>query len=180
MLRCIDALPIAVIGSPRKGCWQNGCAASRDGAAANVVISTPIYVRFATHYGFAPDFCHVNDPQSRSIVENLVGYTQLDLAAPSFPEAAVAGTAIDSPAVNAAAHTWCAEANAWIPSGICAIPDDRLLDEPRTVAPVAISTVADRPAAASDPHSGPVLVCAVRFRPAIGRSRVISSASPSV
>ena len=38
------------------------------------------YVRLAGHYGFAPDFCHANDPQSKGIVEHLCGYAQRDLA----------------------------------------------------------------------------------------------------
>lgn len=39
-------------------------------------------IRFSTHshYGFAPEFCHANDPQSKGVVENLVGYAQRDLA----------------------------------------------------------------------------------------------------
>jgi transposase len=36
-------------------------------------------VRFASHYGFVPDFCHGADPQSKGIVENLCGYAQDDL-----------------------------------------------------------------------------------------------------
>jgi hypothetical protein len=37
-------------------------ACLKGGVVANVVIPTPEYVRLATHYGFAPDFCHANDP----------------------------------------------------------------------------------------------------------------------
>lgn len=48
----------------------------------NIVITAPDYVRFAGHYGFAPDFYHAPDPPSKGIVENLVGYTQRDLAVP--------------------------------------------------------------------------------------------------
>jgi len=32
---------------------------------ANKVIPTPDYVRFAAYYGFRPDFCEANDPQSK-------------------------------------------------------------------------------------------------------------------
>ena len=64
---------------------------------------TPAYVRFATHYGFAPDFCHANDPQSKGIVENLVGYSQRDLAVPLLTDSAVAGTTVDVHTTNAAA-----------------------------------------------------------------------------
>ena len=56
-----------------------------------MVIPTPDYVRFASHYGFAPDFCHAADPQSKGIVENLCGYAQRDLAVPLLTEAAIAG-----------------------------------------------------------------------------------------
>ena len=49
---------------------------------ANVVIPTPDYVRFATHYGFRPDFCHPADPESKGIVEHLVGYAKRDLPVP--------------------------------------------------------------------------------------------------
>ena len=37
-----------------------GCL--KAGVVANVVVPTADYVRFATHYGFRPDFCHGNDP----------------------------------------------------------------------------------------------------------------------
>jgi len=42
----------------------------------------PDYVRFATHYRFRPDFCQARDPQSKGIVENLVGYAKRDLMVP--------------------------------------------------------------------------------------------------
>lgn len=35
----------------------------KGGVAANVVVPTPDYVRFAAHHGFTPDFCHAQDPQ---------------------------------------------------------------------------------------------------------------------
>jgi transposase len=36
-----------------------GCL--RASVVANLVVPTADYVRFATHYGFRPDFCHAND-----------------------------------------------------------------------------------------------------------------------
>jgi transposase len=54
-------------------------ACLKGGVVANVVVPTPDYVRFAAHHGFTPDFCHANDPQSKGIVESLVGYAQRDL-----------------------------------------------------------------------------------------------------
>src|SRR5438309_1061346 len=78
---------------------------------ANVVVPTAEYVRFATHYGFSPDWCHANDPQSKGIVENLCGYAQRDLAVPLLTEAAMTGRVVSLREANTAAKTWCAEVN---------------------------------------------------------------------
>lgn len=115
----------AVGGVPAK-VLADRMACLKGGVVANVVIPTPDYVRFATHYGFAPDFCHANDPQSKGVVENLVGYAQRDLAVPLFTEAAVAGTTVDVHAANAAAKIWCAEVNVRVHSETCAVPDEQL------------------------------------------------------
>ena len=72
---------------------------------ANVVVPTPDYVRLAAHYGFTPDFCHAQDPQSKGIVENLVGYAQRDLVVPLLTEADGRPVSVD--AANAAAKVWC-------------------------------------------------------------------------
>ena len=120
-LAAVGGVPAKVLAD-RMACLEGG-------VVANVVIPTPDYVRFATHYGFAPDFCHANDPQSKGVVENLVGYAQRDLAVPLFTEAAVAGTTVDVHAANAAAKIWCAEVNARVHSETCAIPDERLESE---------------------------------------------------
>ena len=101
-------------------------ACLKGGVVANVVIPTAEYVRLASHYGFAPDFCHASDPESKGIVENLCGYAQRDLAVPLLTEAAIAGTAVDLRAANDAAKVWCAEVNAAMHSEICAVPDERL------------------------------------------------------
>ena len=61
-----------VVLADRMGCLKAG-------VVANVVVPSPDYVRFATHYGFRPDFCHGRDPQSKGMVENLVGYAKADL-----------------------------------------------------------------------------------------------------
>ncbi|MGA9872921.1 MAG: IS21 family transposase, partial [Rhodococcus sp. (in: high G+C Gram-positive bacteria)] len=118
----------AVGGVPAK-VLADRMACLKGGVVANVVIPTPDYVRFATHYGFAPDFCHANDPQSKGVVENLVGYAQRDLAVPLFTEASVAGTSVDVHAANAAAKVWCAEVNARVHSETCAVPDEQLDSE---------------------------------------------------
>ena len=38
--------------------------------------------RFATHFGFRPDFCEAADPESKGMVERLVGYAKSDLVVP--------------------------------------------------------------------------------------------------
>jgi hypothetical protein len=112
---CFDGLggvPAKVLAD-RMGCLKGG-------SVANVVIPTPDYVRFATHYRFAPDFCHPADPESKGIVENLVGYAKRDLVLPDTDDLAV---------LNDACRDWCAEVNARLHSEICAIPDVRLGEE---------------------------------------------------
>jgi transposase len=56
-----------VVLADRMGCLKGG-------VVANVVVPTPAYVRLASHYRFRPDFCEAHDPESKGIVENLVGY----------------------------------------------------------------------------------------------------------
>jgi transposase len=62
----------------RMGCLKGS-------VVANVVVPAPEYVRFAGHYGFRPDFCEAADPESKGIVENLVGYAKADLMVPQAP-----------------------------------------------------------------------------------------------
>jgi hypothetical protein len=95
-----------------------GCL--KAGVVANVVVPTAEYVRFATHYRFRPDFCQAHDPESKGIVENLVGYAKRDLIVSAEPDVA------DLPGANAAAAAWCAEVNAAVHSEICAVPAERL------------------------------------------------------
>lgn len=104
----------AKVLADRMGCLKAG-------TVAGVVIPTPDYVRFATHYGFSPDFCHPADPASKGIVENLVGYAKRDVPTPD-PDA-------DLAAWNEAAVEWCAERNGVEHSEICAVPDGRLAVE---------------------------------------------------
>ena len=99
----------------RMGCLKGG-------VVANVVVPTGDYVRLAAHYGFRPDFCEANDPQSKGIVENLVGYAKQDLMVPQAPFG-------DLSAANAAAAQWCAEVNAAVHSEICAVPAEQLVIE---------------------------------------------------
>jgi hypothetical protein len=104
-------------GVPKVLADRMGCL--KGGVVANVVVPTPDYVRFATHYWFRPDFREAADPESKGMVENLVGYAKDDLMVPQAPFA-------DLVAANAAAAVWCAEVNANVHSEICAIPADRL------------------------------------------------------
>ena len=64
-----------VVLADRMGCLKGG-------VVANKVVPTAQYVRFAAHHGFRPDFCEAADPESKGIVENLVGYAKTDLMIP--------------------------------------------------------------------------------------------------
>lgn len=127
-LAVIGGVPAKVLAD-RMGCLKGG-------VVANVVVPTPDYVRFATHYGFAPDWCHGADPQSKGIVEHLCGYAQSDLLVPLLTEAAMTGEPVDLAAANAAAAGWCVEVNAAVHSEICAVPDERLVTERDLLAPL--------------------------------------------
>jgi transposase len=99
----------------RMGCLKGG-------VVANVVVPTAEYLRFAAHYGFRPDFCEAADPESKGIVENLVGYAKRDLMVAQAPFS-------DLAAANTAAAAWCAEVNGTAHSEICAVPAERLVAE---------------------------------------------------
>ena len=117
LAKCFEALggvPGKVLAD-RMGCLKGG-------VVANVVVPTAEYVRFAGHYGFRPDFCEAADPESKGIVENLVGYAKADLLVPRAPFG-------DLTAANAAAAEWCAEVNGVVHSEICAVPAERLVIE---------------------------------------------------
>jgi hypothetical protein len=101
------------------GCLKGGVVAN---VVANVVVPTPAYVRLASHHRFRPDFCETSDPESKGIVENLVGYAKRDLLIPQAPFT-------DLTAANNAARAWCTEVNAVTHSEIAAIPIQRLVQE---------------------------------------------------
>lgn len=84
-----------------------------------MVIPTPDYVRFATHYGFRPDFCHPADPESKGIVEHLVGYAKRDVPVPN-------GTDGEVDLVESRSAAWCDDVNAAVHAEICAVPVERL------------------------------------------------------
>jgi transposase len=117
LAECFEALGgvPAIVLADRMGCLKGG-------VVANVVVPAPGYVRFAAHHGFRPDFCEAADPESKGVVEHLVGYAKSDLVVPGVPWAGVAEA-------NAAAVTWCAEVNGRIHTDIAAVPTERLATE---------------------------------------------------
>lgn len=112
----------AVVLADRMGCLKAG-------TVANVVVPHPEYVRFAAHFGFRPDFCEAADPESKGVVENLVGYAKRDLVIPAdgwcSPEAG-----------NGDAAAWCAEVNGAVHSEIQAVPALRLVAEKELLRPL--------------------------------------------
>lgn len=127
LARCLEYLggvPKTVLAD-RMGCLKGG-------VVANVVVPTPDYVRMASHYGFSPDFCEASDPESKGLVENLVGYVKSDLMIPA--ELVVT----DLAAANEKAATWCDEVNAVVHSEICAVPLERLEAEHELLGPLPV------------------------------------------
>jgi transposase len=112
----------AVVLADRMGCLKGG-------VVADVVVPTADYVRFATHYGFRPDFCRAADPESKGMVEHLVGYAKRDLIVPRAPFT-------DVPAANAAAAAWCGEVNGVPHAEICAVPARRVESERELLGPL--------------------------------------------
>lgn len=106
-----------VVLADRMGCLKGG-------VVANVVVPAPDYVRFAAHYRFRPDFCHGADPESKGIVENLVGYAKDDLLVPLELDEDPWSDGIAG--LNARAQAWCEEVNTRRHSEIHAIPTERL------------------------------------------------------
>ena len=104
-----------IVLTDRMGCLKGG-------VVANVLIPTPDFVRFATSFGFRPDFCEAADPESKGVVEALCGYVQRDLVVPAE------GWVSEADA-NDACRAWCAEVNGRIHSETSAVPDDRLREE---------------------------------------------------
>jgi Mu transposase, C-terminal domain len=110
----LGGVPAKVLAD-RMGCLKAS-------TVANVVVPHPDYVRFATHFGFRPDFCEAADPESKGVVEALVGYAKSDLIVP-------AGGWASQAAANAAARAWCTEVNGRVHSEIAAVPAERLASE---------------------------------------------------
>ncbi len=158
----IGGVPNKVLAD-RMGCLKGG-------VVANVVVPTPSYVRFATHYGFAPDFCHGADPESKGIVENLCGYAQSDLAQPLWTEAKIAAgrddVQLDVHAANRAARDWCVEVNTRRHSDTLCVPAEQL-DVEREVLSTLPSAGPSRPTAGHPKGRSP-LMYPVRLGPLLG------------
>jgi transposase len=156
-----------VVLADRMGCLKGGVVAGR-------VVPTPDYVRFATHYGFRPDFCEAADPESKGIVEHLVGYAKSDLIVPQAPFGG--GVA----AANDAARSWCGEVNAVVHSEICAVPVEWLAHERELLGslPSLRPSLPGRTATTRKVDSA--LVCPVRLGPLLGAHPTdrVDSAAP--
>lgn len=112
----------AVVLSDRMGCLKGG-------TVAGLMVPHLDYVRFAAHYGFRPDFCEAADPESKGVVEHLVGYAKSDLVIGSGPFATL-GSA------NEGARGWCREVNARRHSETSAVPNERLETERGVLRPL--------------------------------------------
>jgi transposase len=117
----------AVVLADRMGCLKGGVVADR-------VVPTGEYVRFAAHHGFRPDFCQAADPESKGIVENLVGYAKTDLMVAGIDGSGEPFT--DVTVANIAAAAWCVEVNAAVHAEICAVPAERLHVERELLTPL--------------------------------------------
>ncbi|MHB8329898.1 MAG: IS21 family transposase [Acidimicrobiales bacterium] len=124
LAECFEELGGApkVVLADRMGCLKGG-------VVANIVVPTPEYVRFCSRYCCRPDFCEGADPESKGMVENLVGYAKLDLLVPQAPFTNLS-------AANVSAAAWCDEVNAQVHSEICAVPAERLVVERELFSPL--------------------------------------------
>jgi hypothetical protein len=117
----LGGVPAKVLAD-RMGCLKGG-------TVANVVVPNADYVRFATHYGFGPDFCEAADPESKGVVEALVGYAKRDLVIPAGGWSSIAEA-------NVAAQVWGGEVNGQLHSEIAAVPAERLVSERALLRPL--------------------------------------------
>ena len=152
----------------RMGCLKGG-------TVAGVMVPTADYVRFATHYGFRPDFCEGQDPESKGLVENLVGYVKSDLMIPAEL------TVTDLAAANTAGRLWCVEVNDCSPFGdrcgprrASARPRARCWVRCRRCEPRSASSCCARSTGSAASGSGPP---ATRSRPATSANRSRSASS---
>ena len=97
---------------------------------AGVVVPVAEYVRMANHYRFMPDFCLAADPESKGLVENLVGYVKSDLIHPECLNVE------DLALANEKAAQWMAEVNNNLHSEIQEVPLVRLAREREVLSPL--------------------------------------------
>ena len=150
-----------VVLADRMGCLKGG-------VVANVVVPTADYVRFAAHYGFRPDFCEAADPESKGIVENLVGYAKTDLIDPRRRRVRRRRSPTSrrrTPRRRRGARRSTPRCTA----EICAVPAERLVIERELLAAAAVAAGQHRPA--GDPQGRPAVVCPVRVGPLLGAGR---------
>jgi transposase len=142
-----------VLLTDRMGCLKGG-------VVADVMVPAPGYVAFAAHYGFRPDFCEAGDPESKGVVEALVGYAKSDLLVGLGPFAELGDA-------NTAAVSWCAEVNGRPHSETMAVPDERLLVE-RTLLGALSRWARPRAPGTSWPRGGSIQFSVpIRLQPAM-------------
>ena len=129
-----------VIGGVPAVVLADRMGALKGSVVANVVAPAPGYLAFAAHYGFRPDFCEAADPESKGLVEHLVGYAKRDLVVP-------AGGWDDLATANRDAAAWCAEVNGRVHAEIAAVPAERLLAERALLTSLPSLRLAPAPAA---------------------------------
>ena len=151
-METIGAVPKTLL-TDRMGCLKGA-------SVAGLVVPTPDYVRFVTHYGTRPDFCQGADPESKGLVENLVGYVKSDLMIPE--ELSVA----DLAGANAKGRAWSIEVNGQLHSEIAAIPAERLEIERPLLGELPALAGPDRPGCAA--QGRPPQLCALRLGPLLG------------
>ena len=159
LAECFEALGgvPAVVLADRMGCLKGG-------VVAELVVPTADYVRFATHYGFRPDFCEAARPG----VEGHRGEPgRLRQVRPDDPRRRrLRRPFADLAAANAAAAAWCAEVNAAVHAEICAVPAERLRVERELLAP--LPSLRAGIGSARDPQGRPALLRPVRLGPLLG------------
>ena len=117
-----------VVLADRMGCLKGG-------VVANKVVPTADYVRFAAHHGFRPDFCEAADPESKGIVESLVGYAKTDLMSPA-PTGPAASRSPTSSRRTPRPRCGVSRSTPRCTREICAVPAERLVIERELLAPL--------------------------------------------
>ncbi len=145
-------------GVPKTALTDRSCL--NGGTVAGLVIPTPANVRFATHYRFRPDFCEGADPESKDLVEKLVGYVESDLMIPEQLTVSHLGTA------NAKGRLWLDEVNGAVHSEISA--DSGRTPGQRTGALLGVADAAGHHRQGRHPQGGPVELCPARLGPLFG------------